>query len=263
LVSASRDGSLRSWRAPGAGELVQSAVSELGADAACALAASGKNVLTGDRRGQLALFEADGSRIVPRARRTDAHCGAVLCIRAFGGDFFSSGADGRVCRWQTDLHATQRLQLESGLWIWALSPGPEGVWLGDAGGRVSLTDLACASAPTRVQRFDAAVRALLPTARGGVWVALASGVLAQLSPRGELTWQARVSSGALLALSEDRLGNLWFGGESGQLSYLTPERTLQQVGAHRDFITSLLPLDDGRMVSSSYDAQVRIWPSAT
>ncbi|SEN02997.1 WD domain-containing protein, G-beta repeat-containing protein [Stigmatella aurantiaca] len=262
LATASRDGTVRLWRAS-AGRWDCDAV--LTGHTASALA------LAEDTQGQ--LWSASRDRTVRRwdtgtAHVVGRHEGAVLSLAALDdGRVASGGADGRIQLWSSDGSAPDVLPGHTG-WVWALAALPGG-WLASASedGTVRLWRTSRPHETLSSVPAGAPVRALAVLPDGRLVSGQATGELTLWQPSfsPHPTLQAlhtqRVHTGAVCALAPVSGGQLASGGEDDGI-HLTrlPDFTQLSRHPHADFVRGLAVLPGNLLVSASYDTTVRLWP---
>ena len=250
VASGGRDGSVRLWDAAG----------------------QGRGVLSGHTRSVLGLAPLPGRRLVSVSRdrslrlwnledlsclqQVRAHEAACLCVCSIGGGAVATaGADGLIKLWSPAFGPLAVLQGHAG-WVWALARDEDGL-LASASedGCVKLWNLAARSpvytlAGSIPLRTLACGPGLLATGdiEGGVCLWRGKAVAARFKAHAAAVRRVRFLDGDTLATAgEDGWVRVWRLGDQRRLAETR----------HGNFATDLLHLPDGRLLSCSYDGEIR------
>jgi WD40 repeat protein len=255
LATASRDCTVRLWRAAGA-RWREEAVLRGHAASVVTLAEDARGRLwSGSRDRRVLRWDAGCAQEVGR------HEGAVLCLaRLPDGRMASGGADGVIRLWTPDGRPEAVLQEHAG-WVWALAPLPDGrLASASEDGTVRVWTLGSGCSAEALQ-LGPALRALA-AASGVLYVGDAAGGVSCVETAGALRLRSRVQAhrGAVCALALHGDGRVASGGEDDALRvHRTEDLAPMASYAHAGFVRSLAPLGDGRLTSASYDGAVRLW----
>jgi len=248
VASGARDGTVRVWRV-GASELACAQVLPAGPGSVTCLLAQAGTLWGGTREGTLHRWRlADG----PLEELPPLPGGAAaLCLAALPGGRVAAGdGAGGIQLRDADGQLETVLRGHTG-WVWSLladdgallSAGEDGSVRRWRGGRGEV-----------VQRCGSPVRALARIRRG-VLLGTAAGEVLRLGSDAPLARHA----GAVRALTGLPGGRFASGGEDDRVRVWTTTGEPLAEHGHEDFVTSLLALADGRLLSTSYDATLRVW----
>jgi predicted 2-oxoglutarate/Fe(II)-dependent dioxygenase YbiX len=261
LATASRDGTVRLWRASGDTWQPEAVLTGHTASVVALAEDTLGRLWSASRDRTVRLWEGGASRVIGR------HEGAVLCLAALpAGHMASGGADGVIHLWSPEGTHRATLHGHTG-WIWALVPLDGGL-LASASedGTVRLWHLGSASEASPPVQAGAPVRALAALPTGELVSGQATGELTtwQLTPAPHPALQARstrrVHAGAVCAIAPLGGERIASGGEDDgihltQLPGFVPLASYQ----HEGFVRSLAALPRGQLASASYDTTVRLW----
>jgi WD40 repeat protein len=265
LATASRDGTVRLWRA--AGDTWQPEAVLTGHTASIvALAEDARGRLwSASRDRTIRRWENGASEVIGR------HDGAALCLASLpDGTMASGGADGVIHLWSSEGAPRGSLRGHQG-WVWALVP-LEGGLLASASEdeTIRLWHTGSASEACAPSRLGAPVRALAALPSGGLISGQATGELttwhltASPHPALQPGSTRRVHTGAVCAIAPLGGARVASGGEDDgiHLSRL-PDLTALASSRHAGFVRSLAVLPGNRLASASYDTTVRLWEADT
>ena len=214
--------------------------------------------VSGGRGGRVHLWRPVGSSF-SRSSSVQAHAGAVLCLRPSGDGFSSTGADGSIARWSVAsghpvLEA--RRSVGSGVaWLWAMdSDGGSGAWLVEGSDHVVHLDSALREIDRIALPVDVRPRSLARGPNDALAVGLEDGRVL-LRPSGGVDWETLAAhDGAVRALVFLDEGQLASGGEDCRVRTWVAGVEVG-VRSHEDFVTSLLRLPAGGLLSTSFETE--------
>jgi len=190
--------------------------------------------------------------------------GAVLCLETIGEDSVAAGtADAKIV-----LFTSERERVLAGHrgWVWSLASLGDGLLVsGSEDGTIRLWDLASGECLTAVAPDRGPVHALAATGDGGFAAGFADGhvviyavdrerrtlgpVAVHEAHQGEIYALCPMGSGRLATAGEDDQAHVVRRSDGARVASLS----------HHGFVRSLARLDDGALVTGSYDAQIRVW----
>jgi WD40 repeat protein len=264
LATASRDGTVRLWRASQEAWRADAVLTGHSASVVALAEDAQGRLWSASRDRTVRRWEGGESQVIGR------HAGAVLCLAALpDGGMASGGADGVIHLWSSDGAHRGTLRGHTG-WVWALAALDDALLVSASeDGRVGLWHLPTQTEACPLAWVGAPVRALAALPSRGFVSGHASGEL--------LVWQCidvphlairsrgrrRVHSGAVCALAPLGGDVVASGGEDDSI-HLTrlPDFTPLTTHHHEGFVRGLAVLPGGRLASASYDTTVRLWEAS-
>ena len=185
------------------------------------------------------------------------HQGSVTALASLGSTLWSGSRDRHIALWNEHGHLLHSFPAHQGA-VLALTPLADG-------------RMASAGADDRVRVWSSGGHlelefesgrwpwSLIQHSRGELLVGADDGTLNFLDLAGGRRLLAQTKAG-ILSLLESRQGSLYAGGSDGTVQrWHSSGQPLSCWKGHQGPVTSLLELDDGRLVSGSEDDGIRLW----